>query len=230
VTEPPQPPEPGEFAEFFHTDEIPDKAPRSHRATPIETSPFFARLMAPVTAVVVVVVVIVLLIWINGGSSGNGTSPAAVGNRPSVAVTPTHASSPTPSRSRTTPARPASPTAIVKPAHHHHNSSRPTPTGLGPTSPPPTVMAPVTVLNNSRRTGLAAAVAGELRAKNWKIASVGNFHGLLPQTTLYYAPGAKRAALHLSEEFDSIQRMAPNRQGNITAGALTLVVTRYWQL
>jgi hypothetical protein len=86
---------------------------------------------------------------------------------------------------------------------------------------------PVTVLNNSTRSGLAAAAADQLRSKSWPIRLVGNFSGRLPVSTVYFAAGEKPAALVLAEEFPSIQRVLPRFAG-LPGRGLTLVVTREW--
>jgi hypothetical protein len=91
-------------------------------------------------------------------------------------------------------------------------------------------MAVVTVLNNSTRTGLAHAVAAQVRAKGWKTGLIGNLRGLVAESTVYYAPGDAAAAKHLAHDFGAIRRVESNRAGNIHGTALTLVVTRYWTL
>lgn len=234
VTSPPpgEPQPPGsEFAEFFHTEDLPDKPQRvSHRGA-IEASPIMQRLLAPVTAVVVVVVVILLLIWINGGSSGSKQSPAAVGPAPrtTAPVVPTsrHPSSPTPT----------SPATTAPPVTGHSSPAKPsTATGgtgaTGRQSRPATstARAPVTVLNNSRRTGLAAAVAAELRGRKWQVAGVGNQTQVIPVTTVYYPPGQHAAAVHLAHDFASVQRIEPATGAGRHGAGLTLVVTQSWVL
>jgi hypothetical protein len=223
---PPEATETGEFAEFFHTDDLPNKPePVSHRGA-IEASPFMRKLLAPVTAVVVVVVVILLLIWINGGSSGTTQSPAAVGGGPRTNApgAPTsHSAPPAPTSSTTLPVTTNTRSAGPKP-----------PAGIGPTKhdhpTAPTAMAPVTVLNNSRRTGLAASVAAELRGRKWQVSGVGNQTHTIPVTTVYYASGEHGAAMHLAHDFSSVQRIAPNSAGGIRGSGLTLVVTQSWVL
>jgi cytoskeletal protein RodZ len=222
--EPPEPPEPAEFSEFFHTEDLPERSsrPASHRGT--QPSPFLGRLLAPVTAVVVVVVVILLLIWINGSPSGNNQSPAAVG--PGTPP-PTHAASASPS---------PSPSSIPSTTSPKPPSLQPTSAVNAPPSTPtkkakpavPTAMAPVAVLNNSRTQGLAHSVAAEVQAKGWHISAVGNLQGLVPLTTVYYAPGDAGAAKHLAHEFSAIRRIEPNSAGHVHGSALTLVVTSGW--
>jgi hypothetical protein len=185
----------------------------------IETMPFMARLLAPATSVAVVIVVIVLLIWINGGSAGNKQSPAAVApasHGGPAAVTPTRSHSPKPAVTPSTAS--GSPAASNGTATPHRSM------------PATTATAPVTVLNNSTRTGLAHAVAAEVHAKGWPISVIGNLQGLVAESTVYYAPGAAAAARHLAHEFGSIRRVETNRAGGIHGTALTLVVTRDWVL
>jgi hypothetical protein len=218
----------GEFATFFHTDDLPAKPERvSHRGA-IEASPLMQKLLAPVSAVIVVVAVILLLIWINGGSSGTKQSPAAVGGGPRthapVGAKPSHPSRPadTPTAIQSTPSAPSTAKThgipVKAPATKHTKPSVPTAT------------APVTVLNNSRRTGLAALVAAELRGRQWHVSGVGNQTHVIPVTTLYYAPGDHGAAVHLAHDFSSVQRIESNRSAGIHGSGLTLVVTQSWVL
>jgi hypothetical protein len=202
---PPEQHDTGEFADMFSTDEQPS-APRSHRAS-IDAPPYLARLMAPATAVVVVIVVIVLMIWINGSSPGKPHA-ATVGHE-RVHLGASRSAQPSPS-------------AVATRARPTHRAAAPHRAA--------TATAPVTVLNNSTRTGLAHAVAGQVARKGWHIASIGNLQGLVAQTTVYYPAGERRAAVHLEHEFASIQRVEPNAAGNIHNSVLTLVITRSWQL
>jgi hypothetical protein len=235
-----EPAEEAPFSEFFHTDELPARGERagSHRGA-VDVAPYFARLLAPATAVLVVIVVIGLLIWINGSSSGPGQpaalqppSPAASGaTAPTTrAVAPTtrathRATTPAHRSTHHHPARPAAPppTHRGRPVSHTKPASRAKQATIS-------AMAPVTVLNNSRRTGLAHAAAGQIRAKGWKIGTVGNLQGLVPASTVFYAPGEAAAARHLAHDFGSIQRIEPNHAGHMHGSALTLVVTANWRL
>lgn len=89
-------------------------------------------------------------------------------------------------------------------------------------------MAPVQVLNNSRFHGLAHEVAAQIAARGWRIATIGNLQGLIPETTVYFAPGEEPAAVHLAHEFPSIRRIEPNSAARLTATGITLVLTRDW--
>ena len=98
-----------------------------------------------------------------------------------------------------------------------------------PSPPPsPTVAAKpaVTVLNNSRITGLAKKAAGDFAAGGWPIAGTGNLSGRLARTTVYYAPGHRPAAEALRRQFPAITDMAPRYQGLPGSSPLTVVVTR----
>jgi hypothetical protein len=114
-------------------------------------------------------------------------------------------------------------------------ASRPTPTTSTPatrvegkrTSRPTAPVLPVSVLNNSRRSGLAHQAAAQVAAHGWPITQVGNFTGRVPISTLYYAPGQLASAQRLAQQMPAIQRVRPRFSGLPTAG-LTLVVTREW--
>jgi LytR cell envelope-related transcriptional attenuator len=183
--------------------------------------PLARRLLAPLAAVAVVVVVIVLLIAINGHDPHpkSNSGPVAPATTPTSGLTPsTPSTSPTPRTSK-----PPAPKKTHKPTP----KPRPKRTRK-PTSHVPTAMADVEVLNNSRRTGLAHAVASEVEAKGWHVAFVGNLQGRVAQTTVYYAPGDEAAAQHLAGEFGSIQRVEPDSEGGIHVSGLTLVLTQSW--
>jgi cytoskeletal protein RodZ len=214
--------------------------PSSHRA-PITAPPILARLLAPTTAVAVVVVVILLLVWINGRSPGHQPSTRSQQAAPTASATgggtptrSTRATAPASAGSSTshTTAPPAAPSATPRHRPHQHPAAPPAPAHRHHSAPSSGAVstAPVTVLNNSRRTGLAHAVAAELESKGWHIAFVGNLQGLVPVSSLYYAAGDAAAANHLAAEFSSVHRVQPNSLGNIVGSGLTLVVTADWVL
>ena len=88
-------------------------------------------------------------------------------------------------------------------------------------------MRPVWVLNNSRRSGLAHRVAGQVAAVDWPVAHVGNFTGRVAESTLYYAPGQLASARRLAHELRGVRRLRPRFAG-LPGSGLTLVVTRDW--
>ena len=176
----------------------------------------FRRLLPPLSAVGAVVLVIVLLLVLNSRS----TPPHNAG--PAISVPPRSS----------TPA--VAPPPSTSPSASASASVAPTPTAPAPpVSEPPATTQPtvakvaVTVLNNSRQTGLGHEVAAELRAKGWPIAKVGNYRGRLAMTTVYYLPGQLPQARELAREFPQIRRVAPRFAG-LPGSGLTLVVTRDW--
>ena len=81
------------------------------------------------------------------------------------------------------------------------------------------------MLNQTSRAGLAGVVADRLRAKGWTVAAVGNFHGTVPATTVYYPPGQEDAAAQTAaEDLPAAPRIRP-RFGNLSTTRLTVVVT-----
>ena len=168
-------------------------------------------MVPPLAAVTAIVVVIVLLLVINGrGGTPSSTAGPTVESpvaSTSTSVSPSRAPtpSPTPHRVRSTP-------PVAEPSA---------------TATPRLAKVPVTVLNNSRVSHLAADAADQLRAGGWPIRLVGNFTGRIAATTAYYAPGGAREAQALARQFPSIQRVLPRFRG-LPGHGLTLVVTRYW--
>jgi hypothetical protein len=166
----------------------------------------------PLGAVAAVVLVIVLLLVLNRPPHSSGPGPALQSPPPvPTSATPT----PAPSPSGT-----ATPTPTPKP-------TKPTLPSTQPSATAQPVQVPVTVLNNSRRRGLAHDAAGQLQAKGWPIARVGNFTGRIAASTVYYSPGQRAVAERLAHEFSAVQRVEPRFSG-LPGSGLTLVVTRYW--
>jgi len=124
----------------------------------------------------------------------------------------------------------SSPTVVPspRPAPSPAPSSAPSPAPTVPpaASPsPPSLIVPVTVLNNSRRTGLAARGAARAQAAGWPVALVGNFRGRIPVTTAYYDPGLEASARALAHDVDGVVRVRPRFAG-LPARGVVLVVTR----
>ena len=83
---------------------------------------------------------------------------------------------------------------------------------------------PVTVLNNSRFTGLARRAAARYRAGGWLVAVTGNFTGRLRATTVYFAPGQQGSASRFARQF-GVARVLPRFPG-LPGYGLTVVLTR----
>jgi hypothetical protein len=82
----------------------------------------------------------------------------------------------------------------------------------------------VVVLNQTGQAGLAATAATRLRAKGWTVSGVGNFHGVVPATTVYYPLGQEAAATAAARSLPTAPRVLP-RFGNLSLTRLTVVVT-----
>ena len=108
------------------------------------------------------------------------------------------------------------------------SASATVPVTSAPVSPAPARSTPrdvqVVVLNQTSRAGLASRVADALRGDGWTVAAVGNFHGTVPATTVYYPPGDELAAQTAAEDLQATPRIRP-RFGNLSTSRLTVVVT-----
>ena len=186
--------------------------PRSAgEATPLPA--LVRRALPPLAAVTAVVGVIVALLILNNRPTPSGPAPGAVAEKPASArIT----DSPSPAVSAS-PSPAVSPSAAVPPAAEPPATQ----------TPAAAHKLPVTVLNNSRISHLAARVAADLRAKGWPVRKTGNFTGRIKSTTIYYARGQRAAAVTLARAFHQIQRVEPRFAG-LPGHGLTLVVTRDW--
>lgn len=130
---------------------------------------------------------------------------------------------PTSAAPRTAAAQPTS-VPTVRPT----KTAKPAPgvtTPREPASAPLAVRQPLTVLNHSRRTGLASRAAAGFRARGWPIDLVGNTTYRAKMTTIYYVPGQEAAARRLMTEFPGVRRMLL-RPLRLPGRGLTVVVTR----
>ncbi|MGB8652874.1 MAG: LytR C-terminal domain-containing protein, partial [Mycobacteriales bacterium] len=136
---------------------------------------------------------------------------------PTVAAAPTVSTAP-----RVTPTQaPSTAPASARPSA----SPPPRPVVVAPAPAPAAVpVLPVTVLNNSRITGLADRAAARFRAGGWPTPVVGNFRGRVERTTVYYAPGQQASAARFARQF-GIGRVAPRFAG-LPGSGLTVVLTR----
>lgn len=172
--------------------------------------------VGPVTALVAVGAFIGLLVLLNGKPDLGGSGPAVQPPSTSLAEgvdSPSPSAAPTSRPSVSTPSVP--PTAAASPT----TTAPATPAPAGP------LRAPLTVLNNSTESGLAADAAARFRAGGWTVARVGNFTGRIAETTVYYDPGQEPVARALAAQFPAIVRVLPRFAGLPGAG-LTVVVTR----
>lgn len=94
-----------------------------------------------------------------------------------------------------------------------------------PAAQAPSPVVPVTVLNNSRRTGLADRAAARFVAGGWPVAATGNLRGRIPVTTVYYDAGLEASAQAFAATFDGVARVLP-RFAALPARGVVVVVTR----
>lgn len=144
-------------------------------------------------------------------SPPSATASAPATSAPPLAPTTDAPSAPVPPSSAA-PVAPAAPSA--------------TPLTTPPaTARPVAPVVQVSVLNNSRRTGLADRSAARFRAGGWPVRTTGNYSGgTIAQTTVYYAPGQQASALRFARQF-GIPRVKPRFAGIPTSG-MTVIVTR----
>lgn len=188
-------------------------APRRRRGAHRTRAGFVAALMPSVLAVLAVsALVISLAVWRGQDPVDRDTTTAAAGagDREALSLAPSSSGGST----TTSPAQATSSTAPTKDAT----------TAPAETAQPTSFDVEVVVLNQSTRRGLAGTVADVLRAEGWAVPFVGNFHGVVPATTVYYPPGLEAAARAAAATLPTAQRVRPSF-GNLSATRLTVVVT-----
>lgn len=114
--------------------------------------------------------------------------------------------------------------APVPPARTQPVGAGPGPAASGAGRPTSRVV-PVTVLNNSHRTGLADRAAVRFERGGWPVSLTGNFRGQIPVTTVYYDPGLEASARAFAAAFDGIVRVRP-RFATLPARGVVVVLTR----
>ena len=92
-------------------------------------------------------------------------------------------------------------------------------------APVPSVVVPITVLNNSNRTGLADRAAARFERGGWPVRLSGNFRGRIPVTTVYYDDGFEASARAFARDFEGIARVRP-RFATLPARGVVVVLTR----
>ncbi len=94
-----------------------------------------------------------------------------------------------------------------------------------PTTARRPLIVPITVLNNSRRPGLAERAAARFDRGGWPVKETGNFRGQIPVTTVYYDPGMEASARAFAASFEGIVRVRP-RFATLPARGVVVVLTR----
>jgi hypothetical protein len=179
-----------------------------------------ARRPRPIGAILAVVAVLALIgvIAAVGGQGHKGHKAKQTGSshtnaalstpKPSQAAGPTQA--PSQRSSSTTPSK--------KPAQRHRPATK-TPTDI-----------PLTVLNNTIKSGLAAQAAQLFSTKGWKVGPPGNYTGDLSATTVYYDPSSSsqhKAAETLAAQFPQVAQVQPRFAG-LPGSGLTVVLAPDW--
>lgn len=95
----------------------------------------------------------------------------------------------------------------------------------GPAASRRPLVVPITVLNNSRRSGLAERAAARFERGGWPVALTGNYRGQIPATTVYYDPGMEASARAFAASFEGIVRVLPRFSG-LPARGVVVVLTK----
>ncbi|MDQ3612306.1 MAG: LytR C-terminal domain-containing protein [Actinomycetota bacterium] len=199
------------------TDPLPDAEP-PRASSPTRLSPGRALAGAGVSVAGVLLGVGTLLWVTDDPSKGPGPTvraePAPLAEEPPAEPSPL--SPALPSLPSTVAPATEAPVAVESPA--------PLP-AAPPPAPPPSLVVPVTVLNNSKQTGLAERAAARFDRGGWPVALTGNFRGQIPVTTVYYDPGLEASARAFAADFRGIARVRP-RFATLPARGVVVVLTR----
>lgn len=149
------------------------------------------------------------------------TTEAVTSNQRASEPSPTSSPSGTPSPSPTQSTATASLLASATTPAPTTTSATPSPRK---TSAKPAKQLSVVVLNQTRRTGLARAVAERLRARGWTVVQVANFRGNIGATTVYYPRGSGSQAAAIARDLPVPARTRP-AFGNLSNQRLTVVIT-----
>jgi LytR cell envelope-related transcriptional attenuator len=213
---PPAPPDPAVLAAQHQTDveaaAAAAAAPRGSGAHRARRQP--ARYVLPAVGGALAVVLIALGLFGWFGRDNDPTVAAPVPTQSTFPSTPP-ASTPAASTPPPTASHSAAPSPTPTPSH----------TAALPVvvPPPPVVHAPSVILNETPIRGLAATVGAYLTNKGWTITGLGNWHGEIPTTTVYYPPGLVAAARSMAYDLGRV-RIRPRVQGMLT-DRLTVVLT-----
>ena len=151
------------------------------------------------------------------------TSDPSQGPGPVVSAPLPLASAPV--ETETAPVDPPSPALPAPAPAVLPNAAPPAPGPPAAAAQPVSVVVPITVLNNSNRTGLADRAAARFRGGGWPVRLTGNFRGQIPVTTVYYDAGFEAAARAFADDFEGIARVRP-RFETLPARGVVVVLTR----
>lgn len=143
--------------------------------------------------------------------------PAApVATAPAVTAEPTPQPSATPEPSRT-------PQTTRTPAPSKSPKPTRTPKPARTTQPVVSRTATVSVLNNSRVTGLARTFSGKVVSAGWTLGGIGNWTGSIDGNTVYYPAGLEQQARLLAADV-GIGRIRPSI-APMRADRLTIILS-----
>jgi hypothetical protein len=170
------------------------------------------RRTGPAVAVVLLLVVAAAAV-VGVRALGQGGFPSAGGTSPG---TPAAAASATTARS-------PSPTPAESPSGVPSESASPGTSSTAEQTAEVDRSAAITVLNATRRAGLATGVAATLRSAGWSVVSTGNYRQDAPPTTVYYSGSALRAtARAVSQDLPGAQQVV--RSTRFGDPAVTVVI------
>lgn len=176
----------------------------------------------PIGAILAVVAVLALVgvIAAVGGQGHKGSKTKHSGGTHTNAALSTLRPSDATSAPSTQPTdRTSSSAAPTKTSARHSGAATKTPTNI-----------PLTVLNNTIRSGLAAQAAHAFAARGWHVGPPGNYTGNLSTTTVYYSPNdpaQHRAAETLAAQFPHVAQVQPRFAG-LPGTGLTVVLAPDW--
>jgi hypothetical protein len=175
------------------------------------------RPIGAILAVVAVLALVGVIAAVGGQGHKGGKSKHSGGTHTNAALsTPGPSDATSASASAPTQSAPTSPSR--SPAQHHRPVTK-TPVNI-----------PLTVLNNTIKSGLAAQAAQKFSTKGWQVGPVGNYTGDLSATTVYYDstnPAQHRAAETLAAQFPEVAQVQPRFAG-LPGSGLTVVLAPDW--
>lgn len=195
--------EPSELVVFDESAGDPGDVQDTERTEPDPPRAFGGRLLGAVLSGAGVAVLVGAIVFLRHDGPGAAVVQPTVRPAVTAAAAPASASPPAP-----IPARPAS----AAPGADATPSGTPALTTL-------------TVLNNSRITGLASQTADVLRDRGWAVATIGNYTGRVPVTTVFYPAGEEAVARALGSALPAVQQVLPRFDG-LPGDGLSLVVTQ----
>jgi hypothetical protein len=203
-------------------DVLPARTPGRRAKPPVEGTPSpLGRIVLPL-ALAVVAAVAVFAAW--GHLQSDDTTDLA--SSPSATPTVSVTSSPAPTESPSTTPSSAEPTPSTSVTPTESATESPT-TSASPSESATSVVidrsVPVTILNGTRRTGLAAKVAADLKKLGWTVVSIGNWRAGGVETTTVFVQGRADAAATMRRDLEAADA-TKTPIGSMRTNRITIVV------